>query len=170
MKRCVSLLLIFGLSALLVAGTAAQGRFADEKEGKGDKGVKEGEKVNKGDKGNKGGKQKDKGGPGAEKGAPGEKAGPPKFQLGNVLPPMMKDELKLTKEQAAIVERIEKDVRDKLNKILTDDQKQTIENFRPRPPMGGPGGPGGPGGDRPGGPGGPGGDRPGEKKRPGDKE
>lgn len=66
---------------------------------------------------------------------------PPKFTPGMLFPPGLRDELKLTDEQEKALAAIEKDVKDKLDKLLTAEQKRTVEEFRPRPPMGGPGGP-----------------------------
>lgn len=86
------------------------------------------------------------------------------FKVGSVLPPFMVDELKLTEDQKAKLADLEKDVKAKLDKILTDEQKKAIENFRPT----GPGGPGGPGGDK-GGPGGKGGDKGAPGGKGGDK-
>ena len=89
--------------------------------------------------------------------------GPPRFELGKVLPPFAIEELKLTKDQEKKIEELEKEVKAKLEKILTTEQKKQLENLRP---MGGPGGPGGPGGK--GGPpgGGPGGPPPGDAPMP----
>lgn len=86
-----------------------------------------------GDPKGKGGKGKDKGGPGG---------GPPRFELGRTLPPGLREELNLTKEQEKALDAIEQELKEKLNKLLTEEQKKAVENFRPR----GPGGPGGPGG------------------------
>jgi hypothetical protein len=72
----------------------------------------------------------------------GEK-GPPRFELGQVFPPPLLDELKLTPTQEKELEAIKKDLKAKLEKLLTADQKKTLENFRPRGP-GGPGEKGGP--------------------------
>jgi len=75
------------------------------------------------------------------KGAKDGKAGkgpPPRFELGDVFPGPLLAELKLTPAQEKELDGIKKDLKAKLNKILTDDQKKVIENFRPR----GPGGPG----------------------------
>ncbi len=72
--------------------------------------------------------------------------GPPRFELGRVLPPQVRDQLQLTPEQEKEIEALEKELKGKLNKILTDEQKKAVEDFRPR-------GPGGPGGRGPGGPG-----------------
>jgi hypothetical protein len=74
--------------------------------------------------------------------------GPPRFELGQVFPPPLVAELKLSPEQEKELEAIRKELKAKLEKLLTEEQKKTIENFRPR----GPGGPGGAGGP-PGGPG-----------------
>lgn len=100
-----------------------------------------------------------KGGP---KDGKGMKGG---FKVGSVLPPFMVEELKLTDDQKAKLADIEKDVKTKLDKLLTDEQKKALENFRPM----GPGGPGGPGGDK-GGPGGKGGDKGGKGKEGGKGE
>jgi hypothetical protein len=72
----------------------------------------------------------------------GGKGGPMRFELGQVLPPPLLTELKLTPEQEKELNAIKIDLKSKLDRLLTDEQKKTIENFRPR----GPGGPGGPGG------------------------
>lgn len=89
------------------------------------------------------------------KGTKGMKGG---FKLGTALPPFMVDELKLTDDQKVKLAEIEKDLKAKLDKLLTDEQKKTLENFRPGGPGGPGGGPGGPGG--PGGKGGKGGEPP----------
>ena len=107
-------LVAFLLGIALIASPA----MSQPPEGKGDKG-------DKGDKGEKGGK-----------------GGPPRFELGQVLPPPLIEELNLTAAQQKELEVISKDLRTKLDKLLTADQKKTVENFRPR------GGPGGRGGDR----------------------
>ena len=99
-------------------------------------------------------------GPG--RGGPG-RGGPP-----SVLPPLARDDLKLTHEQQNQIDELDADVRTRLDKILSAEQKQQLEQMRPR----GPGGPGGPhDGDRPEGrgpgrrPNGAGG-RPGRPQRP----
>jgi Spy/CpxP family protein refolding chaperone len=76
---------------------------------------------------------------------------PPRFELGRVLPPFARDELNLTKSQEEEIARLEKDVKARLSKILTDEQKKRLENLRPPRPRG----------DRPDGPG-----RPPERERP----
>lgn len=85
-------------------------------------------------------------------GGPG--GGPPRrFELGRVLPPHVVGSLKLSKEQEDQIGRLEKEVKERLAKILTPAQiKQVNEAPSPfGPPPGGPGGPGGPQGgpDRP---------------------
>lgn len=65
---------------------------------------------------------------------------PPRFELGRVLPPPLVAELELTKQQQAEIARLEQEVRARLSKILTAEQKKKVENFRPRGPRR-PGGP-----------------------------
>jgi hypothetical protein len=82
----------------------------------------------------------------------GQQGGRGRFQLGTVIPPQMVEELGLSAAQSKEITSIEKEVKAKLEKILTKDQLETLN----RPPMGGPGGPGGGFGQRGrGGPGGP---------------
>ena len=69
--------------------------------------------------------------------------GPPR--PGEVLPPMLRDRLKLTGEQKTQVDDLQKDVDARLAKILTSEQMTQLKEFRPR----GPGGPGRPGGGGP---------------------
>ena len=64
------------------------------------------------------------------KGPKGDK-GPKGFQLGKVLPPFIVDELELTPAQEAKIAALEKEVRAKLEKILTAKQKRIIQNARP---------------------------------------
>jgi hypothetical protein len=57
-------------------------------------------------------------------------------------------ELKLTPDQEKELDALKADLKSKLSKILTPEQKKAIENFRPRG-MGGPGGEkGGKGGEK----------------------
>jgi hypothetical protein len=106
-----------------------------------------------GDKGTKG----EKGTPGAPGGPGGvggnRPAGPP---IGQIVPPFVQDQLKLTDAQKKELEAMQKDVDAKLDKLLTDDQKKTLKEMKERGPGRGPGGPGG----FPGGPPGPGNQRP----------
>jgi len=81
------------------------------------------------------------------KGGPtGKKGGPPGFAAGKVLPPFVRDQLDLTAEQEKQLDELEAEVKRKLDKILTDEQKKKLTNLRP--PMGKDGPPrkgGGPG-------------------------
>ena len=81
-------------------------------------------------------------------GGKGGQKGPPRFELGQVFPPPLLAELQLTPAQEKELDAIKKELKTKLNKLLTVEQKKKVENFRPRGP-GGPGGPGGKGGERP---------------------
>jgi Spy/CpxP family protein refolding chaperone len=93
----------------------------------------------------------------------GQRGGMGRFELGRVLPPFAKDQLNLTDDQQKQIADLEKDVKAKLEKILTAEQIKQLGNMRPPRGQGGPGSPGGdgpPGGGR-GGRGGRGGDRPG---------
>src|SRR5665213_273919 len=83
--------------------------------------------------------------PRGKAGNEGRRGGPPRFELGQVFPPPLLEELNLTPEQEQQLEVIRKDLHAKLDKLLTDEQKKKVEDFRPR----GPGGPGGPDGKGP---------------------
>ena len=74
---------------------------------------------------------------------------PPK--PGQVLPGFMQDQLKLSAEQKKQLDELQKEVDAKLSKILTPEQKKSLEDMRT---FRGPGGFGPPGGPGPGGPGG----------------
>jgi hypothetical protein len=102
----------------------------------------------------------DKKGPG-KKGPPGGPGGPPPgFQLGKVLPPHIREDLDLSEEQEKQLEALEKEVKNRLMKILSVKQQKQIEKLRNRRP----GPPGdGPGGDRDG-------DKGDRKKGKGDRE
>lgn len=86
------------------------------------------------------------GGPG------GFRMGPPR--PGEVLPPMLRQNLNLTPAQEKQIDALQKEVDAKLDKILDDDQKAQLKAMRDRgpgrfgPPPGG-GRPPGPGGDGP---------------------
>ncbi|MFO0969214.1 MAG: hypothetical protein U0793_26970 [Gemmataceae bacterium] len=67
---------------------------------------------------------------GPKKGPPDKKKGPPRFELGKVLPPFVREELDLSADQEKQIADIEKEVRAKLLKILTDDQKRKIETLK----------------------------------------
>ena len=101
--------------------------------------------------------------PGGKDGKDG-KGGMPRFELGQVIPPPLRAEMKLTPEQEKQLDDLKTELKGKLSKILTPEQIKAAENFRPRG-MGGPGGEkgekggkGGPGGEK-GGKGGPGGEK-----------
>jgi Spy/CpxP family protein refolding chaperone len=97
------------------------------------------------------------GGPGGRGGF----GGPP--QPGQVMPAFLQDVLGLTAEQKKQLEVLQKEVDDKLAKILTEEQKKQLKEMPQGFGRGGfggpPGGPGGPG-ENAGGPGGPGGGPP----------
>jgi Spy/CpxP family protein refolding chaperone len=100
------------------------------------------------------------GGPGP--GGPGGGLGGLFPKPGTVLPGPVQDRLNLTAEQKKQIEELQKEVDTKLAKLLTADQKKTLDDIANNPfgalfPPGGPGGPGG----FPGGPGGPPGGNPG---------
>lgn len=63
------------------------------------------------------------------KGPPG--GPPPRFQLGKVLPPFVMHEIDLSDEQRKQLDELEADVRERLNKILTAEQKARIQTIRP---------------------------------------
>ncbi len=65
---------------------------------------------------------------------------PPPFELGRVLPPSVRDGIELTKDQADEIAKLEAEVKQRLEKILTPAQKDKIKDLRTR----GPGGPGTP--------------------------
>jgi Spy/CpxP family protein refolding chaperone len=67
--------------------------------------------------------------------------GPP--QPGQILPTFMRDQLKLTDEQKKKVDELQKEVDDRLAKILTDEQKKQLKEMRERGPGGFGGGFGG---------------------------
>ena len=78
--------------------------------------------------------QDGKGGPGKDggkdfkKGPGGDKKRPPMgFELGKVLPPHIADTLELSEDQLKQIADLEKDVKSKLTKILTDGQIKKVE-------------------------------------------
>jgi len=75
----------------------------------------------------------------------GPQGGPPPYELGKILPPFVREGIDLTDEQQKQLAELEKEVKEKLTKILTEEQRKKIGQLRPR-------GPGGPGGPPPGGP------------------
>jgi hypothetical protein len=101
-------------------------------------------------------------------GGPGGFGGPPR--PGQILPPFLQEELGLSADQKKQIAELQKEVDGKLDKILTDAQKQQLKEMRPRfgPPRRGRRGPGGGGPDGPPGDDRRGGDRRGDD-RPGDR-
>lgn len=100
------------------------------------------------EKGGQGGRgEQEKGPPGGQggPGGPGGRGGRPGggFELGRLIPPPMKPMLELSEDQEQQLAALEKEVKEKLNKLLTDDQKKQLENMRMRGPGGPGGGPGG---------------------------
>lgn len=92
--------------------------------------------------------------PNSRKGPP-----PPEWNPVHLFPPDVRDSLNLTEEQEKQIDDLEKEVRGRVDKILTAQQRRILSEARPRRGPGGPDGPGGP-------PEGPGG-RPGRGQRPG---
>ena len=67
---------------------------------------------------------------------PKGKGPPPKFELGRVLPPFLREELNLTEEQSRQIQDLEQSVKQKLESILTREQLQRVSEFRPKGPKG----------------------------------
>jgi hypothetical protein len=92
------------------------------------------------------------GGFGPPGGGPGGRGpggfGPP--ALGQILPPFLQENLKLSAEQKKQLDELQKEVDAKLGKILTAEQKQQLKQMRERFGRGGPPGGRGPGGPPPG--------------------
>jgi hypothetical protein len=70
--------------------------------------------------------------PGKDKG--GKKGPPPKFEPGTVLPPFLRDALELTEDQEKQLRDLEKEVRARLEKILTPEQLNRLQEFKGGPP------------------------------------
>jgi Spy/CpxP family protein refolding chaperone len=94
------------------------------------------------------------------------KGSPPEWNPVHVFPPDVRDSLHLTEEQEKQIDDLEREIRGRIDKILTAQQRRILSEARPRRGPGGPGGPGGPP-DGPGGRPGRGGQRPGGPDRPG---
>jgi hypothetical protein len=78
-----------------------------------------------------------KGGPGGGgPGGPGRFAGPP--QPGQLLPPFLQETLKMSAEQKKQLAELQKEIDDKLAKILNDEQKRQLKEMRERFRPGGP--------------------------------
>ena len=108
--------------------------------------------------------ERPEGRPGAEGGRPGGRGG--MMQPGQILPPFLVEQLKLTDDQKKELAVLQKETEAKLDKLLTDDQRKQLKEMKDRAPGGDRGRPGAEGA-RPGAPGErrPGGDRPPEKKQ-----
>jgi hypothetical protein len=65
---------------------------------------------------------------------PARAGGGARFESGHLLPPELRAEVKLTEEQQAEVGRLEADVKERLDGILTDGQKQRLRDLRPGTP------------------------------------
>ncbi|MFO0809151.1 MAG: hypothetical protein U0746_11040 [Gemmataceae bacterium] len=79
---------------------------------------------------------KEKGQPPGEKGfgrgkGDGKGGRRPRFELGQLLPPFARDQLQLSDDQQKQLDALEKEVKEKLSKILTADQMRMIENMSP---------------------------------------
>lgn len=102
--------------------------------------------------------------PGAEGGRPGGPGGRGGMMApGQLFPPFLVEQLKLTDDQKAELAKLQKETEAKLDKMLTDDQRKQLKEMKERGPGGDRGRPGTEGG-RPG-ERRPGGDRPPEKKQ-----
>jgi hypothetical protein len=68
----------------------------------------------------------------------GPKKGPPKgWEPGRVIPPVVRDSLDLTEDQQKKIDELEKEVRAKLMKILSEDQVQRAREMKgPKGPKG----------------------------------
>jgi hypothetical protein len=63
-------------------------------------------------------------------GGPGGFGGPPR--PGQILPPFLQEELKLTADQKKQIALLQKEVDEKLDKVLTAEQRQQLKEMRPR--------------------------------------
>jgi hypothetical protein len=68
----------------------------------------------------------------------GSPAGPPPLELGRVLPPHLRDQLDLTDEQDRQLDELEKEVKERLLKILTPEQRRSLRELRRHSPPGPP--------------------------------
>ncbi len=75
----------------------------------------------------------DDGGP-RKKGAPPPPPPPPRFELGRVLPPHFRDELDLSEQQETQLDELEHEVRDRVLKLLTAEQRTKLHELRKRRP------------------------------------
>src|SRR5262245_50642101 len=82
-----------------------------------------------------------KGPPGGRKSQQGgvkEKTELPRFEPGRVIPPPLRDELHLSEDQIRQLDALEKDVNNKLMKILNNEQKKLLSELAQRPARRGP--------------------------------
>ena len=91
------------------------------------------------------------------------------MQPGQILPPFLVEQLKLTDDQKKELAKLQKETEEKLDKMLTDDQRKQLKEMKERGPGGDRGRPGAEGG-RPGAPGAPGERRPGGERPPEKKQ
>ena len=68
--------------------------------------------------------------PGGKGKGKGGKKGPPPFQVGKVLPPYIRDGLDLSEDQEKQLADLEKEVRQRLLKILTAEQKEKLAELK----------------------------------------
>ncbi len=73
--------------------------------------------------------------PGDEKGKAGKKGFPP-FELGRVLPPFLREQLDLSDDQSRKLAELEAEVRQKLEKILTEEQVRRLKELSGKGPKG----------------------------------
>lgn len=59
-----------------------------------------------------------------------EKKGPPPFEPGRLLPPHVRDQLELTADQERQLADLEQEVKTRLLKIFTPEQRRQLEQFR----------------------------------------
>ena len=67
---------------------------------------------------------------------PRRKGPPPPFEPGKVLPPRLRDELELTREQQQQLAKLEIEVKERFLYILTDEQKKKLKELEQRGPRG----------------------------------
>jgi hypothetical protein len=82
-----------------------------------------------------------KGPPGGRKFQPGgakDKASPPRFEPGRILSPQVREALHLSEDQVQQLAALEKQVKEKLLTILSDEQTKQLEKINRRPDRGGP--------------------------------
>jgi Spy/CpxP family protein refolding chaperone len=106
---------------------------------------------------------------GGPQGNSSRRGGPPGWKLGTVIPPPIQNQLNLSDDQRQQLHDLEKEVKQRVMRILNDQQKRKLQTLQRR----GPGGPGGPppgdnGADRGGRGDGPPGDGPPDRRDPPD--